>query len=133
MYPYLIQGVTLAATLLLSASPCLAANAQAQPPQSATSAAKPADISGQAKKPAPPAKSKAARAAPVKLVDINSADKAELMKLPGISAADADKIIAGRPHLTKTRLVTKNIVSMSVYQDIKPLVIARQKETPAPR
>lgn len=52
------------------------------------------------------------------------------MKPPHISATDVDKSIAGRPYLTKTCLVTKNIVSMSVYQDIKPLVIASQKDTP---
>lgn len=133
MYPNFIKGVTLAAALLLSASACLAANPQAQPAQAAASGAKPADINNQAKKPTTPAKPKAARAAPVKPVDINSADKAALMKLPGISATEADKIIAGRPYPTKTRLVTKNIVSMSVYQDLKPLVIARQKDTPTAR
>jgi len=65
--------------------------------------------------------------AQAKLVDINSASKAELMKLPGVSDAEADKIIAGRPYLTKTRLVTKNILSMDVYQGLKKLIIARQK------
>lgn len=133
MYQHLVKGVTLSAALLLSAGTVIAASPQAQPSQTAASGAQPAASSSASKKPAAPAKAKAARAAPVKLVDINSVDKAALMKLPGISATDADKIIAGRPYLTKTRLVTNNIVSMSAYQDIKPLTIARQKETPAPR
>ena len=84
-------------------------------------------------KPATSAPVKAAKPVAAKLVDINSASKVELMKLPGVSEADAAKIVAGRPYLTKTRLVTKNIVSMEVYQSINKLVIAKQKETPAPK
>jgi len=74
---------------------------------------------------APAAKSKAKVAA--KLVDINSASKAALTKLPGVSDAEADKIIAGRPYLTKARLVTNAVVSPEVYEKIKKLIIAKQK------
>ena len=65
--------------------------------------------------------------AKAKLVDINSAGKAELMKLPGIDDAAADKIIAGRPYNTKARLVTNKIITMGTYGNIKQLIIARQK------
>ena len=54
-------------------------------------------------------------AAKVKLVDINSAGKAELKTLPGISDAEADKIIAGRPYLSKAHLTTPNIPSPPPY------------------
>ena len=66
--------------------------------------------------------------AKIKPVDINSADKAELKKLPGIGDAEADKIIAGRPYLSKAHLVTHNVVSGEVYEKIKMQVIARQNK-----
>ena len=75
---------------------------------------------------------KSAKAA-VKLVDINSAGKAELKMLPGISDAEADKIIAGRPYGSKAHLTTRNIVSRDIYENLKTLVIARQKQSPAPK
>jgi DNA uptake protein ComE-like DNA-binding protein len=70
------------------------------------------------------AKTKAA--ATPKLVDINSAKIAELKNLPGISDAEAAKIIAGRPYPTKAHLVTRNILDNSVYDSLKQLVVARQ-------
>ena len=66
-------------------------------------------------------------AAKQNLVDINSASKAELMKLSGISEEQADKIIAGRPYNTKARLVTNKIISPGAYQNLKQLIVARQK------
>jgi hypothetical protein len=41
------------------------------------------------------------------------------MKLPQISADLADKIIAGRPYLSKTNLVTHNVIPMVTYQAIR--------------
>src|ERR1700690_4102541 len=59
---------------------------------------------------------KAAKAAArPKLVDINSATKAQLKKLPGIGDAEADKIIAGRPYLSKANLLTQNVLSRGQY------------------
>jgi DNA uptake protein ComE-like DNA-binding protein len=76
------------------------------------------------------ATAKKSKAAPAQVepVDINSATKEELKKLPGIGDADADKIIAGRPYLTKAHLQTRNIVSPGVYQGLRQLVVARQKD-----
>lgn len=65
-------------------------------------------------------------AAKIKLVDINSATKAELVKLPGVSDADADKIISGRPYGTKAWLLTHNILSAETYASVQPLVVAKQ-------
>lgn len=70
-------------------------------------------------------------AAKIKLVDINSASKKELKTLPGISDAEADRIIAGRPYLTKAHLVTHNVLSAGVYENLKKVVIAKQKQDPA--
>jgi competence protein ComEA len=78
-----------------------------------------------AAKPAAKAAAPAAQPAPV---DINSASKEELKKLPHIGDAEADRIIAGRPYLTKAHLQTHNVVSPMVYQGLRELVVARQKD-----
>jgi DNA uptake protein ComE-like DNA-binding protein len=69
---------------------------------------------------------KAKPKATVKLVDINSANKAALMKLPGITAMDADKIIANRPYGSKTWLVTNQVIPEATFYGIKPLIEAKQ-------
>ncbi|MEP7300133.1 MAG: helix-hairpin-helix domain-containing protein [Caldimonas sp.] len=57
-------------------------------------------------------------------VDINSAERKELMTLPGIGAGEADRIIAHRPYLTKTQLVTKNVLPVGPFMSLKNLVVA---------
>jgi len=81
---------------------------------------------------AAPAAAKAAKAAPVpaKLVDINSASRAELKTLPGVGDAEAERIIAGRPYLTKTELVTKNVMPTGPYLELRYLVVAMPKARP---
>lgn len=66
----------------------------------------------------------------VKPVDINSASRAELMKLPGIGGEEADRIIKGRPYLSKATLVSANILSYDKYAALKGRIIAMQPETP---
>lgn len=61
--------------------------------------------------------------AKIKLVDINSATKDELKKLPGIGDAEADRIIAGRPFGSKAWLATNKIIPMATYQAVKELII----------
>jgi DNA uptake protein ComE-like DNA-binding protein len=113
----IIQTVLIAAALLLSSSVCVAAESKAAAPGEATGAPKAAEKGAKAKK----------TAAPDNSVDINSASKAQLKKIPGINDAVADKIIAGRPYLSKAHLVTRNILSGAHYAQIKDLIIARQK------
>ncbi len=73
----------------------------------------------------PPSKYRHAHAK-YKLVNINAASKSELMKLPGIHAAEADRIIAGRPFGSKAWLVTKLIITEAVYDGLKDRVVAKQ-------
>jgi competence protein ComEA len=63
-------------------------------------------------------------AAQPKLVDINSASKAELKTLQGIGDAEAEKIIAGRPYLSKADLVTKGLIPAGIYQSNRHRIIA---------
>jgi len=59
-------------------------------------------------------------------IDLNSATREELIKLPGIGDATADKIIAARPFKSKNELVSKKIVSQKEYGKISAHVIAKQ-------
>jgi len=62
-------------------------------------------------------------------VDINSASKEDLMKLPGIGDAIADKIIAARPFKTKGALATQKILGAKAYAKVRGLIIAKQEGT----
>ena len=76
--------------------------------------------------PAPQATAKPPAAAKAELIDLNSATKAQLMTLPGISDAFADKIIAGRPYKMKSDLKTKKVIPAATYTKISSHVVAKQ-------
>ena len=83
-------------------------------------------IAAQAKARSKALKAQKANPASNEKIDLNGATKEQLTKLPGITEAYADKIIAGRPYLTKAHLVTHNVLPHGVYTAIKGLVVAKQ-------
>ena len=57
-----------------------------------------------------------------KTVDVNSATKDQLLTLPGVTAQQADQIIAGRPYNRTDDLVTRHILSRKEYARISDLL-----------
>ena len=93
-----------------------------------TPAATPAPAAEPAKTVKPmAAKPMKAEKATVAKIDINSASKEDLMKLPGVGDAIADKIIAGRPYKTKGALATQKILGAKAYAKIRTMIIAKQE------
>jgi competence protein ComEA len=67
-------------------------------------------------------------------VDINSATKEQLLALPGIDEATADKIIAARPFKAKTDLLHKSVLTKTEYSKVSSHIIAKKmaESKPAP-
>lgn len=74
----------------------------------------------------------AAPAAARPTLDINSASAAQLATLPGLGAAEAQRIVAGRPYLSKAELATRQVLPEGLFVQIKDRIVAIQK-TGAPR
>jgi competence protein ComEA len=78
---------------------------------------------------APARYASAAKAEKIELLDLNSASKPALLKLPAVGDAIADRIIAGRPWKSKYDLVVKKVVTRSAYDRFSKYVVARQADT----
>jgi mono/diheme cytochrome c family protein/DNA uptake protein ComE-like DNA-binding protein len=77
-------------------------------------------------KPAPPAGRSFKVNSRAQLVDLNSASKETLMTLPGITDADAARIIAGRPYKSSLQFKTRAVVSAETYPRIAGRVVAKK-------
>jgi len=103
--------IAAAALALCVAGPALAA---LEPMQPAPSQA------GPGKEPPPP---------PEARIDINHASVDELLKVPGMTASWAGRIVRFRPYRTKQDLLDRGVLPSDVYDRIKSYVIAhRDKE-----
>ncbi len=59
-------------------------------------------------------------------LDLNSASKSQLMSLPGIDDAAADRIIAARPYNDTHQLIDKRIISREQYSKIADSITVRR-------
>jgi DNA uptake protein ComE-like DNA-binding protein len=96
----------------------------------ATLLAAPAVILAQSAPAPTPAKANEKKAKGPAKVDLNTATKEQLAKLPGFDEATADKIIAARPFASKTQLKSKKLVSDETYESVKNLVVASRPKSP---
>ena len=62
-------------------------------------------------------------------LDLNTATKDQLTSLPGITDADAQKILDGRPYRAKNQLLSKGIISKDEYAKIKGQIVAHRSKT----
>jgi DNA uptake protein ComE-like DNA-binding protein len=58
------------------------------------------------------------RPSPDKPLNLNNATKGQLMSLPGMDDASADRVIAGRPYSNEHELLERKIISREEYNKI---------------
>ena len=61
-----------------------------------------------------------------KPLDLNTATKEQLLSLPGVTAAEADRVIAKRPYIEPGELVTRHIMPKSEYDKISDRVTVKR-------
>ena len=68
------------------------------------------------------------------IVDLNTGTRKQLMNIPGIGEAEADKIIAGRPYKETAQLRKNEIIPMALFYQIvnKVTVNLEKKEMTKP-
>ena len=66
------------------------------------------------------------RPSPDKPIDVNSASKAQLMSLPGMDDASADRVISGRPYASEHELLEKHVLSREEYNKIADSITVKK-------
>ncbi|MFZ0297972.1 MAG: helix-hairpin-helix domain-containing protein [Candidatus Sulfotelmatobacter sp.] len=61
-----------------------------------------------------------------KPLDLNTATKDQLLSLPGITAAEANRVIAGRPYTEPGDVVTRRIMPKTEYDKIADHVTTKK-------
>ena len=61
-----------------------------------------------------------------KPLDLNIATKEQLLSLPGVTEAEADRVIAGRPYNDPNDLVKRHIMPKAEYDKIADQVTAKK-------
>ena len=61
-----------------------------------------------------------------KPLDLNTGTKEQLLSLPGVTAAEADRVIAGRPYSEPGEVVTRRIMTKVEYDKIADRVTAKK-------
>jgi DNA uptake protein ComE-like DNA-binding protein len=61
-----------------------------------------------------------------KPLDLNTASREQLLSLPGVTAGEADRVIAGRPYGKPDDLVTRHILPKAEYDKIADRVTAKK-------
>lgn len=61
-----------------------------------------------------------------KQLDLNTATKDQLLSLPGVTAAEAERVIAGRPYSEAGDVVTRHIMPKTEYGKIADRVTAKK-------
>jgi competence protein ComEA len=61
-----------------------------------------------------------------KPLDLNTATKHQLLSLPGVTSAEADRVITGRPYSEPGEVVTRGILPKAEYDKIADQVTAKK-------
>jgi competence protein ComEA len=59
-------------------------------------------------------------------LDLNTATKAQLLALPGMTESEADRVLAGRPYGEPIEVVTRRILPKAEYDRISDQITARK-------
>ncbi len=60
-----------------------------------------------------------------KPLDLNTATKEQVASLPGVTRAEADRIVSGRPYQKPDDLLTRHVVSRAEYGKIADLITVK--------